>query len=78
MHGEVGFAAQQAGFQLFGEDAFGADFGQTAVLHGIAGGLHGHNFGFETGVLQQAGNVFRLPKGEAAGAGGEADYHAEG
>ncbi|MNN33206.1 hypothetical protein D3C81_1469530 [compost metagenome] len=75
MHRTVGLAAQHGQFQFLEEQALATDGCQRAIQHFIAAGAHRHQFHVQIGMClaQAVGDVFALPKGERALAGGDAD-----
>src|SRR5690606_23208719 len=76
VHGAVGFAALHRHFQLLEEQTLAADGGQRAVQDLVAAGAHRHQLDLEPGMRcpQPGGDVFGLPEGERAFAGGDAEY----
>ena len=73
MHGDVGAALFQRGFQLFHEQALAADLAQRAVQDLVALGGHAQQGDGVAARLQQGLDVFGLPQGQAAFAGGDGD-----
>ena len=75
VHGAVGLTAQHGQLQLLQEQALATDGGQRTVEHFVAAGAHRHQFHMQAGMglAQAVGDVFALPEGERALAGGDAD-----
>ncbi|QNM59675.1 hypothetical protein XHV734_0837 [Xanthomonas hortorum pv. vitians] len=75
MHRAIGLAAQHRQLQFLQEQALAADRGQRAVQHFVAAGAHRHQHDLQPGMVlaQRGGDVFALPKGERALAGGDAE-----
>jgi hypothetical protein len=75
MHGDVGGAVEERGFELLDEQALAAHLGQRPVEDLVAAGGHAQQLdgagrveGFEAGL-----DVLGLPQGEAAFTGGDDD-----
>src|SRR5690606_18252317 len=75
MHGDVGAAIQHGGFQLFYEQAFAADFGQRHIQNFVALSGEGNQLNRQLRVQRQQTrfDVFSLPHGKRAFAGGDAE-----
>lgn len=75
MHGNIGAVFLHGDFQLFDEQPFAADAGKGRVQYLVA--ARGHRYEGDGNVriegAQACGNVFGLPQGKAAFAGGDAD-----
>ena len=75
---EIDAEVEQSFVNLLGEQAFTADFGQRAVLHGVAGGADGvfveyiHTAEHGAEMPERAEEVARLDQGEGRGAGSDA------
>ncbi|MNM69214.1 hypothetical protein D3C81_808020 [compost metagenome] len=75
VHGDVGFIFQQRGFEFLDEQALAADFRQRRVKQLVTTADHGDESHQQARVSRfKAGfDVFGLPQGECAFAGGDAD-----
>ena len=79
MHRAIGIAALHGDFQFLEEQALAANRRQRAIQNLVAAGAQRHQFHLQTGMgrAQATGDVFGLPNGKRAFAGGDAqDGHA--
>ena len=75
MHGDVGTAVGQRGFEFFDKQTLAANLAQRAVQNLVA--LRGHAQQLDLpaqAVLQQGLHMFGLPHGQSAFAGGDDDF----
>ena len=74
MNGDVGAAIQQGHFEFLEEQAFSADFGQWRRKQFVAPCREWHKFDFSArmGLFEALGHVPRLPQGERAFPGRDA------
>ena len=74
VHGAVGLTALHCQLQLLQEQALAADGRQRAVQLLVATGAHRHQHHLQSGMgrAQAGGDMFALPQGERALAGGDA------
>ena len=73
MHGQVGAAFFECGFQLFDEQTFSAHFAQRTVQNLVALGGHAQERDLVALRSEQGLDVAGLPKGEAALTGGDGE-----
>ena len=78
VHGQVGTALLNGHLQLFDEQAFAADFAQAAVQNLVALGRHAQERDLMTQLGQQRFDMFSLPQGQTAFAGGDGEFHSVG
>ncbi|MNT50117.1 hypothetical protein D3C72_1870190 [compost metagenome] len=71
MHGQIGSAGLQRGFQLLDEQALATHLGERAVQDLVSARGHAQQRGLVAQVLQQLLYVPRLPQGELAFTGGD-------
>ena len=72
MHGELGAVFFERDLQLLDEQPLAADLGQGAVEDLVAAGRHAEQLDHRAvAALQQVADMFGLPEGEAAFAGGD-------
>ena len=78
MHGDVGAAIEQRRLQFLDEQPLAADRREAAIEQLIALRGHRHEPHREARMhaFEQAAHVFRLPQGERAFTGGDAEIHA--
>ena len=76
MDGDIGLAARYRLFQLFDKEAFAADAGEWCVQDLVAACRHRYEADGDVRVMraQAVGDVFGLPEGKPAFAGGDADF----
>ena len=73
MHGQIGAAFFQSSLKFFDKQAFAADFAQRAVQDLVALGGHAQQRDRMALRLQQGLDMFGLPQGKAALAGGNSE-----
>ena len=80
VHGEIGFVGHQSGFQLLDEEALATNLGQGRVEQLVAATDHGNQTDLQSGVelFQARLDVFGLPQGQGALAGGDSQMSGHG
>ena len=75
MHGGIGPALEHRHFQFLEEQALAADLRQRPVDDAVAARCHRHQLDLESGMrsAQPGGDMFGLPEGECALAGGQSE-----
>jgi hypothetical protein len=79
MHGDIRFATLKCQLQFLEKQTLAADRRQRAVEHFVAARGQRHQFDDQRRIefTKARGNVFGLPKGELAFAGGDAQEHGD-
>ena len=78
MHGQVGAAFFECGFELFDKQAFAAHFAQRPVQNLVALGGHAQERDLVALRSEQGLDVAGLPKGQAALTGGDGEVLQSG
>ena len=78
MHRQVRTALLKRQLQLFNKQTFAADLGQTAVQDLIAMGAHAQEGHGVAQTFEQGFDVFGLPEGQTAFAGGNGQVQGGG